>query len=283
LAGLSKIITSRRDTGERCTFMQRLMQRIAYSFSAAVITNADALKQILVRKEFVPGRKIRRVYNTVDFTRFFPKEPPPQLAASLSLPAHAPVIGIVSSLRPEKDHKTFIRAAIEIRKVRPNGRFLIVGDGAMREELERFTREHDMADAVVFTGDRLDVPDVLALMDVCVLTSRNEGLSNAIIEAMACARPIVATDVGGTRELVADGQTGFLIQPQDHANLAERVLRILDDPALASKLGELARKKALENFSPDVFLPNVEALYASVLNQEQRFAGTCEREGGDAT
>jgi glycosyltransferase involved in cell wall biosynthesis len=119
---------------------------------------------------------------------------------------------------------------------------------------------------VVFVGESGNVPELLALMRVSVLASLTESFPNAVLEAMACALPVVATNVGGVPELVTDGETGYLVPTENPDALADRILKILDNPGLASGMGNLARKRAVEKFSCDKLIENVEALYAQVLN-----------------
>jgi glycosyltransferase involved in cell wall biosynthesis len=265
LAGLKAIITSRRNRGVMFSLPQRLVQRVAYSFSAAIIANSEAARAVLLRTERVPARKVRRIYNCVDTEWFSPRAPSALLAQSLGLAGGAPVVGIVGTLRPVKGHATFVRAAAEIHKARPDVRFLIVGEGPVRDELDRLAADLGVAGAIVFAGVRTDIPDLLALIDVLALPSRSESLPNAVLEAMACGRPVVATRVGGTPELVADGETGFLVEPEDFACLARQILRVLNDPALAARMGAAARRKAVGEFSSARLIENVESLYIAVL------------------
>jgi len=280
LAGQKKLITSRRNMGIMFSTVQRLGQRMAYAFSAAVISNSDTATEILVKKEFVPRRKIHRIYNGIDTDHFSPAEPPAELAQLLGLSTGAPIIGTVGRLYPGKGQDTFIRAAVEVHKIRPDVQFLIVGGGPAEEEFRQLAQQLGAASAIVFAGERRDIADLLALMDVFVLSSLAESLPNAVLEAMACALPVVATNVGGVPEIVTEAETGFLVEPKDHHALADRILKILGNPDLAAGMGAVARKKVLEEFSCDKLVENVESVYAAVLGcnetvpaPEQLFAG----------
>lgn len=260
------LITSRRYAGLVFSPAQRLVQRLAYSFSAAIISNSEAVAQIMISKELVPRRKIHCIYNGIDTDRFSPRPPSAELAESLGLPNGALVVGTVARLHPRKGHHTLIRAAATIHGTHPDVRFLIVGDGPARADLEGLAQELGVAGVVVFAGESGNVPELLALMRVSVLASLTESLPNAILEAMACALPVVATNVGGVPELVTDGETGYLVPTENPDALADRILKILDNPGLASGMGNLARNRAVEKFSCDKLIENVEALYAQVLN-----------------
>lgn len=265
LAGRKKLITCRRNMGVMFTLTQRLGQRLAYALSAAIIANSDAAKQIMVTREHVPPGKIHCIYNGIDTDYFSPREPSAELAESLGFPNGTPVVGIVGRLHPDKGQDMFIRAAARIHEARPDVRFLIVGEGPARSEFQGLARDLGMAEAIVFAGDREDVPDLLALMDVFVLTSLAESLPNAVLEAMACERPVVATNVGGVPELVTEGETGWLVPAGDPEIIAERVLRVIGDGELASKMGAVARQRVLDEFSSQRLVEKVEAVYAAVL------------------
>ena len=269
MARMRRLITSRRDTGMMFSLPQRFAQRLAYACSAAVVTNSELVRRLLVERELVPEQKVRRVYNGIDAEQFAPREPSGELAASLGLPAGGPIIGSVGNLHPWKGHDTFIRAAARIRAARPDARFLLVGAGAAQAGLENLAREAGVGEAMVFAGTRADIPELLALMSVFVQPSPHESLPNAVLEAMACARPVVATSVGGVPELVNNGVTGFLVPPNDPAALAEKVLALLADPALAAAMAGAARRRAVDEFSCDRLVRNMEALYEDVLAGHQ--------------
>jgi len=270
LAGTRRIITSRRDIGTMFSTAQRLVQRIAYGLAAAVVANSQAARDVLIRSEHLPARKIHCIYNCVDTDRFQPAPPPDGLAQSLGIPPGAPVAGIIASLRPVKGHEIFLRAAAEIHASRPEARFLIVGDGELRENLQQLAAKLSLRDAVIFAGARKDIPQLLNLMTLLVSASHSESLSNAIVEAMACGRPVVATNVGGNPELVIDDQTGYVVEPQDPHALADRALRILSHHALADRLGAAALERVRNDFTPDRLLENMQALYHSVLQNHPR-------------
>jgi len=160
------------------------------------------------------------------------------------------VVGILAVLRPEKDHATFLRAARLVVDRVPDAKFLVVGDGPMRPEIERLIRELGLDDHVVLTGSRSDVPDLLRAMDVFVLSSSTvECFPNALLEAMAAGRPAVCTAVGGVPEMIEDTVTGYLVPVHDPGALADRLVHILSDSELAHRMGEAARARVEALFS----------------------------------
>ncbi|HUS58100.1 MAG TPA: glycosyltransferase, partial [Planctomycetota bacterium] len=192
-------------------------------------------------------------------------EPNRELARSLGLAGDAPLIGVVASLHPWKGHRMFIRAAGIVHRARPDVRFLIVGGGTELAVLQALARDVGVSEAVVFAGARKDVPELLALMSIFALSSPSEGLPNAVLEAMACARPVVATRAGGTAEVVDHGNTGYLVPVGEHAALAEKLLVMLADPARAEEMGSRGRQRALAEFSGKRLVESVTQLYEALL------------------
>jgi glycosyltransferase involved in cell wall biosynthesis len=159
------------------------------------------------------------------------------------------VAGIVAALRPEKNHELFLRAAARVREVIPEARFLLIGDGPRRAMLETLAGELGLADSVLFLGTRSDIPDLLALLDVHVLTSHMEANPVSILEAMACGKPIVAPRVGSIPETVLEGQHGLLADAGDEPGLAAAVIELLHNPLKAADMGRAARQRVVENYS----------------------------------
>jgi len=191
------------------------------------------------RHRLAPDRKNRLIGNGVQLDAF-EASPPPD--------GDPPVVLCVSRLEPVKNLPLLIEAA---RVLRDRGRRFVVqlvGQGELRPELESLVERYDLSEFVQFLGYRTDVPQLTAAADVCVLTSLKEGLPRAIIEAGACARPIVATDVIGSRDAVVDGETGFLVPLGDAEALADRLERLLADRELRHRMGRSSRAHAEASF-----------------------------------
>ena len=176
-------------------------------------------------------------------------------------------MAMIASLTPKKDHGTFLEAVRLITKDAPDARFRIIGDGALRDELADRVRSMGLSDVVELVGARNDVGALLSEIDVSVLTSLKEGCSNVVLESMAAACPLVVTDVGGNRELVEDGVTGYLVPPRDPAGIARRVLELLADPGLRRTMGETGRDRVLSRFTAGRMVDDTVAFYLSVLKQ----------------
>ncbi len=187
------------------------------------------------------------------------------IRSDIGLPESARTVGIVARLVPIKAHDVFLEMAAMVLKELPDVTFILVGDGELRAELDDLARQRQIGDRVRFLGWRADLDRVYAGLDVVVLTSRNEGSPVALIEAMAAARPVVATRVGGVAELVGD--CGLLADVDDARALARAVVRLLTDPDLASHLGQTGRRRVVPAFSQERLIADVDALYQRLLDK----------------
>lgn len=188
----------------------------------------------------------------IDLERYLDAEP--------ALPWPGPQIGTVSRLVPQKGHDVLLEAARTVIDHHPDARFVIVGEGELRAELEERANAAGLGEAVLFTGAREDVPELLKSFDVFAFPSLFEGLCLAVIEAQAAGVPVVATPVGGIRETVVDGVTGLLVPLRDPAALADAIVRILDDPDLSARLADEAARRATR-FSEAEMVRRTLALY----------------------
>ena len=184
----------------------------------------------------------------------------------LDLPADIPVVGTVGRLMPQKNHRLFLQVASDVLRSRPRAAFLLVGGGPLEAELRRQAGEPGLAGRVALTGERADVADLLGAMDVFLLTSEREGMSNALMEAMTLGLPCVATDAGGSAEVVAHGETGYVCPRGDRGSLAGHVGALLDDPGLRGRLGAAGRRRAVTGFAPDAMARATETLYRRLLD-----------------
>jgi glycosyltransferase involved in cell wall biosynthesis len=188
-----------------------------------------------------------------------------QLRHELGIPPEAPVVGIVARLVPIKAHEVFFAAAARIQRALPDARFLVIGDGERRAELEQVVEAAGLAPSTRFLGWRADLARVYADLDVVALTSHNEGSPVALIEAMACRRPVVSTSVGGVPDVVRHGDTGWLVPDGDDAALADRVLQVLARPDLAQQAAESGRSHVRATYGADRLIDDVERMYERLL------------------
>ncbi|MEP7198300.1 MAG: glycosyltransferase [Chloroflexota bacterium] len=268
-------IASRRESDGVRSARQRFIARSAFGLAHVVITNAEAVRQELI-VDGVRADKIITIYNGVDTAPIAPPSVAPraELLTVLGLPADRPrrFITIVANLRhPMKDQQTFLRAARRVRAVVPDAGFVLAGEGGLLDELRAYAAAQGLAADTIFTGHCGRVGDLLAVSDVCVLSSKcGEGFSNAITEYMAAARPVVATDVAGAREAIVEGETGYVVPIGDDETMAARIVSLLQDPARAHAMGARGRRVIEEKFSCAVLLDRMESLYEQLLTKPQR-------------
>lgn len=267
LAGVPVRIAARRESGKRSAFKRRI-ERLAYRQTQAVIANCEAVRDELI-VEGVPATKVITSYNGLELAKFKPRQESrrQELLASFGLSAVAErrVVTIVANLRPVKDQATFLQAARLVRDVVPDVAFCLAGEGELLASLRQQTAQLGLAEDVFFTGRCERVADLLSVSDIGVLSSASEGFSNAIIEYMAAALPVVATNVGGAREAVIEAETGFLVQPGDADALARRLIELLNNPSRSRAMGERARRIVEEKFSSTALLERTRRLYERLL------------------
>jgi glycosyltransferase involved in cell wall biosynthesis len=206
--------------------------------------------------------------NGVDTERFAPSSDTEAVREELGIGPTDPVVIFVAALRPEKNHELFLKVARRVVAKLSHARFLIVGDGPRRESLEMLAGALGVERNVQFLGSRGDVPQLLAASDVFALTSQNEANPVSILEAMSVGRPVVATNVGSIREVIRDGENGFLVAPGDAEQIASRIIALLDDPLRCRAIGEAARETVVNGWSVDAMVSRYETLLASLYERK---------------
>ena len=191
-----------------------------------------------------------------------------QLRAELGVDAATPLVGIVARLVPIKAIHLFLQAARDVLRQKPDALFLVVGDGELRVELENQSRALGIEHSLRFLGFRADLPRIYADLNCVVLCSLNEGLPVAVIEALAAARPVVATDVGSVKNLVTSEQTGLLVPSQDVVALAQGINRVLDEPNIAQQWAIGGRERVYPALGIERLVSDIEALYLDVLSKK---------------
>ena len=261
-------IAAKRETGTR-TAGQAFFERRAYDLAHTVVANAEAVRDHLITTG-VAAHRIKVIHNGLDPERLRVSDERTRemMLADIGLPVEAGrrFVTIVANLRSEvKNHRMFLRSASLIAEKIPGAAFVIAGEGDLTAPLEELAGELKIADDVHFVGRCGRIPELLAVSEVCVLCSRTEGFSNALLEYMAAAKPVVATDVGGAREVVVEGKTGFLVASDDEAALADRVIELLDRPEMAREFGVRGKETIVERFSLSAQLGRTLELYDRLL------------------
>ena len=252
------ILTSQRAHRHLAPRLHRSLVRISDRLADGIVVNCEFVRRHLIEDEHVRPESIHLCYNGIDTERFSPGAPAnvPEL-----LRGGDPVVGVVCALRSEKDLPTLIRAFSALVKRRPQARLLIVGSGPEESHLKRIADELGISRAVLFSPSTADVVPWLRLLDIFVLPSISEALSNALIEAMACGICTVASRVGGNPELTGADQRGFLFEAGDSDQLGALLLRLAENPELRRAKASEAREWIVANMSIAHAARNMAAIY----------------------
>lgn len=280
LARVPVVIASRRSLGnfKAGRWHYLMLERLANRFTDLVIANSDAVRRDVLQQERLPAHKVVVIHNGV----VVPTDQGtlPAARRRLGLGDDVPLVGVVANLIQYKGHSTFLRAWRLVMDEMPRAQALLIGEGPMRPEIERVVNDLELGASVRLLGSRSDVSDLLDAVDLVVHPSLQEGFSNAILEAMAAGKAVVATAVGGNPEAVVEGVTGVLVRPGDVAALATAVVRLLKDPAARSRFGSAGRARVLEQFSVDSVVERYQAAYEALLRQTHGVEATVKEEVG---
>src|SRR5271169_180150 len=269
LAGTPAVISSQRGDRDLTGQGMKKLLRITDHLVDAVVVNCQWMKRYLVQEEHVPDHKIRLCYNAVDLERYRRRYGPPSDGLS---------VGTVCALRPEKGVDTLIRAFAAVR--RAGVRLVIVGSGPEEGKLRSLCAELGVGEACQFEPATTDVTEWLSRIDIFVLPSRSEALSNALMEAMACGCCPVASRVGGNPELIEHGENGLLFQVDDSSELAAHLLQLLTDEPRRKRMAAAAFTKMAAEFSSENFIGTMQGIYESVLSGVRHEADHSGTSGG---
>jgi glycosyltransferase involved in cell wall biosynthesis len=263
-AGVKHIIA-----GERCvdpwkSAWQLTIDRALAKRTERIVTNSTGVQEFYVSRG-LPADKFIVIPNGISPPAIGNPATREELLAELRLPENARLIGAVGRLWPQKRVKDLIWAADLLKSTRDDTHLLIVGDGPQRWRLERYRDQNQIADRVHFLGERDDVPRLMQHFDVLWLGSEYEGQSNAIMEAMTAGVPVIATDIAGNRDVVIDGVTGYLVPVGDRFEFARRTHWLLDDAALARRLGDAGRERMLTEFTVEQMVARYADLYRKLM------------------
>ncbi len=258
-------IASKRETGGMRSTLQKTIEKRIFKTADAITVNAEAVKNYLANESISP-EKIKVIYNGVDLERLVPTETNRRkICEEFNLPTDEKIkfITLVANLRHEiKNQPMFLRVAQRLKENFPDTHFVLAGEGELKNDLENLAKELGIAENTHFIGRCAKIPELLYISFAGVLTSFAEGFSNSILEYMVGKLPVVATNVGGASEAIIEGETGFLVESNDEAAMANRLSELFQNPEKAKKMGELGRKTVEEKFSCAAQLEKTIKLYS---------------------
>lgn len=226
----------------------------------AVVTCGGEMRRTLIGEGF-PSTEVFSIPTGIDFAAFQPAREREAVRQELGIEPKTFAVLMVGIIRGVKRHEIALRAFSQLRERHPDSMLLLAGDGPMRIDMERLAAELQLGNSIRFLGHREDVPDLLLAADCLLLTSRSEGVPQAVTQAMGSGLPVVATAVGGVPELISDGETGILVPPESVEQTTEALLRLADDRTLAAALARAGQRYAQEHYSLTAMLDATEALY----------------------
>jgi glycosyltransferase involved in cell wall biosynthesis len=239
------------------------LSRWKYNQVDCFICASDAIRQMLLA-DGVPQERAVVVHDGVDVGKL-DALPAASIHEAFWLPHHAPVVANAAALVPHKGQRHLVEAAAIVVKQVPDARFVIFGEGELRESLERQIKSHNLEKHVLLAGFRSDVISLCKTIDLFVMSSVTEGLGSALLDAMACRKAVVGTTAGGIPEAVVHGRTGLLVAPRDDQALADGIVRLLGDADLRTRFGEAGRARVEEHFSAERLVSGTLDVYERLL------------------
>jgi glycosyltransferase involved in cell wall biosynthesis len=272
LAGVPIVVsTKHNDDAFRRSSFYAWLSRQAARRQDRIIAISDHLARFSVEVEGLDADKITRIHYGLDGAAFRARvRDVAGVRAEFDILAGAPLVGVVGRLTEQKGHIYLLRAWAQVTAALPEARLLVVGDGPLRGELQRQTRDLGLAGSVIFAGRREDVPRIMAALDVMTLPSLWEGFGLVLLEAMAVSRPIVASRVSAIPEIVVDGETGLLVPPRDADALAAALIALLRDPQRVVEMGRRGRVRLEQAFTVEQMVAQMEAVYEGVDKMTRR-------------
>ena len=267
IAGIKKILSTRRDYGLWLNKKNKIPLKIANFFLSGIITNSELVKELVIKKEKIDFNKINVIYNGITINNSPQNTNDLHLfSKKLKIPIDKKIIGIVAGLRPMKNHQTLFKAGTILKSKRSDIIYLIVGDGARREELKSLVKQLGLSNNVYFLGWQKNIKKVLNLFNIGINCSGNEGLSNAIMEYMAYGIPCIVSDSGGNTELIKDQINGLVFKTKDEIDLAEKILLLLDNKNLQNQFKSKSKEIINTQFSINTMVTKYEKYFLDLMN-----------------
>lgn len=266
LAGISLIVNTEHGYGYKLSWRKKVIEHVLRNFISVTIAVSEDLRLKLSRGFMCQPADIVTIYNGIDMERFSKHDSETKnLRKHYGFNLDDKIIGIVARLVEVKDHKTLLKAMQICLNEMPSLKLLIVGDGPLMAELQKYTMEIGLQENVICMGERTDVNKLMAILDLFILSSTSEGISMTLLEAMASGKPVVATSVGGNPEVVKNGKTGLLVPSKNPQAMAEAILGLLNDQSKLILFGQRGRERVKEAFCIRKTIKSIENLYENLM------------------
>lgn len=266
--GVPVIISSRRELAHWQKKRHRLVQRLANRHADLIVANSEAVADYAAQRENTPRARYRVIYNGIDAEGMSTSVSREQTMRRFRIPQDSCVVGMVANFSPVKDHRLFMDMADLLLKRRSDVHFLLVGGGPLLDQIARLANRRGQAERFNRTSALGEMPELYGVMDVAVLTSKVEGFPNALAEAMAAGKPVVAPAVGGIPELVEHERTGILLAERTPQAFADAVERLLDAPGERARLGSAGARWVRETLPLRRMIDEHRALYHELLQRK---------------
>jgi glycosyltransferase involved in cell wall biosynthesis len=260
LAGVHQIFGGVRDE-MRDRLLLRVLHRVVNIWTSKWIVNSRGCKKKLINQFRVEPENIFVVPNGIDLEDFQSNLTVEQAKIKFGFDRNVPVVSILANLRPEKNHKMFLRVAKKLLDSSVAATFVVAGDGPLREELAETCQSMGISDSIRFLGRCDEVADLLRATDIVAMTSLHESLPNALIEAGAMGVPCVSTDCGSVAEIILDGLNGFVVRKNDDDGMVESIMSLISNPDLRLRMGQEARKQVAAKYALDILGNNLLEVY----------------------
>ncbi|MFH1642283.1 MAG: glycosyltransferase [Nanoarchaeota archaeon] len=267
ICGVPILISSRRDMGHNLKIRHIYIYRILNQLFDKIITVSDSVRTAIIKREWTRSDKVITIYNGVNVKNGEGTNNADSIRDLLGLKLNVPIITMIANLHLIKGHEFILEAFSIITKKHINSYLLLVGNGK-REYLNKLKERVNIlgiANKVLFLGFRLNIPEILKISDITVLSSISEGFSNTILEYMAAGKAVVATNVGGNKELVVNYETGFLVEPKNSSALAKALTLLLDNQRLRETMGENGKDRIKKFFTQEKMIQNLENIFSELI------------------
>ncbi|MFH1593983.1 MAG: glycosyltransferase [Candidatus Omnitrophota bacterium] len=264
------VIIEERSMYTEKRFYHVVIDKILSVFTDKIIVCSNSVLDFTVRQEGIDRDKFCLIYNAVDTERFNISKPKEALRAEYGFSNDQFIIGTVGSLIPKKGHRFLIKAISELNEYIPGLKLLVIGEGESRGYLTELARLYKSQENVQFLGARMDVPELMKLLDIFALPSLQEGFPRTLIEAMYSGIPVVASNISGIPEVILDGENGCLVPPGDHAAMTDKIRILYKDPALRNSMGLKARDKIASGYLPGDYVKSLENLYTYLIDKKMK-------------